>query len=114
MFYPPQGIRPNPDKVEAIKWCPTPCKIKQLRFFLGMKVTHTDTDEAIYAFPDLGAIRVVNETDLTGSIKQTKVQLGSNPQVITYQPSKPVKDLKHTGEIKIKAPNKLNARKERL
>ena len=85
---------------------------------LSHLVTHTDADEAIDAFPDLGAIRMVNKTDLTGSIKQTKVQFGSNLQVITYQPSKSVKDLKQTGamfgssatpvwgEIKVKAPSK--------
>ena len=84
------------------------------------------TDEAIEAFPDLGAIRMINKTELSGSIEQTRVQFGPNPQVITYQPSKPVKDLKHTGasfgssttnvwgEIKIKAPSKVNARRERL
>ena len=89
-------------------------------------VTRSDVNEAIHAFPDLEAIRMHNKSDLTGSSKQTKVQFGSNPQIITYQTRKPVKDLKHTGatfrssatpvwgQILIKAPSKVNARREKL
>ena len=52
---------------------------------------------------------------------QTKVKFDPKPQVMPYQPSKLVKDLQHTGatfgtsatpvwgEIKIKAPSKVNA-----
>ena len=89
------------------------------------EVTHTDA-EAIEAFPNLGVIAEVNKADHSGSDKQTKVQIDPNLQVMSRQPGKPVKDLKHMeatfgssatpvwGEIKIKAPNKVNACRVRL
>ena len=89
-------------------------------------ISPIQSDEAIEAYPDLGAIRQVNKLDHSRSSEQTKVQFSHNLQVITYQPSKPVKDLKHTGatfgragtpiwgEIKIKAPSKVNACREKL
>ena len=88
--------------------------------------TRTNANEAIEAFPDLGAIKAVSKTDQSSSVSQTREQLDSSPQVISYQPCKPVKDFKHTGatfgtsatpvweEIKAKVPSKVNACKERL
>ena len=90
------------------------------------KVICTDADEAMEAFPDLGAIKAFNEADHSDSGVQNKAQFDPHSQVMSYQPSKPVKDLKHTGatfgssstpewgEITIKAPSTVNARRERL
>ena len=61
------------------------------------EVTHTDADEALEAFPNLGAIKAVNKADHSGSDSLAKVQFALNPQVMSYQPNKLVKDLKHRG-----------------
>ena len=90
------------------------------------EATHTDADEAIEAFSDLGANKAVNEADQSGSCLQTKVQIDPCLQVMLYQPSKLVRDLKHMGatfgtpfttvwrEIKVKASTMVNAHRDRL
>ena len=60
------------------------------------EVIRTDADEAIEAFPDLDAIKAVSKANHSGSSVQIKVKLDPSLQVMSYQPSKPVKDFMHT------------------
>ena len=59
--------------------------------------TCTDTNKNIEAFPNLRAIKAVSAAHQNGTCKQTMVHFDYSPQVVSYHPSKPVKDYVHTG-----------------
>ena len=79
--------------------------------------TRTDADDTIDAYPDLGAVRYPRG-DQGSSIRQTQVTFSSQPQVMSYLPNAPIKDLRYDRisvgnsevpyweEVKIKSPSK--------
>ena len=87
--------------------------------------TRTKADEAIDAYPDLSAIHKQSKCTPNSTDKRT-VTFDSQTDKLSYDSNKPVKDLLHTGanfgdkitpvwgEVKTKAPSKVNARRNKL